>query len=249
MSRHEHWPGKCLCSVVMRYQALFILAVFSLIGCVSTHPQRVAKAASAYEPHNIMKLPLPQGFTRVALLPMVANANLGSPDSLRGINLAITEELGKAKRFEIIEIGPDQLRGWGMSPSIDTLGPWSDKLRQNLKTEQIDGVMVIEITQLKGYEPISIGIKSRIVGIADGKTYWACDEVFDAAMPQVYAGAKRFEAGTLQETVRGSKLVAAPTIELSPSKFAKYAAYSLFQTLPGATIDEPKSTESGRHQR
>jgi hypothetical protein len=105
--------------------------------------------------------------------------------------------------------------------------------------------MIVEISQLKGYEPISIGIKSRLVGIGDGETYWACDEVFDAAMPQVYAGAKTFEAGTLEETVRGAKLSAAPTIELSPTKFAKYASYTLFKTLPGiqGISEENKSPE------
>jgi hypothetical protein len=209
----------------------------SLSGCATmhTHNDR-AKTVPPYEPHNIMTLPLPRGFDRVALLPIIVNPDFGTAESLSNVKSAIVEELEKAKRFEIIQISPDALREIAGAPQLNTLEPWPDSLRQNLRQKQIDGVMVIEITQLKGYEPISIGIKGRLASVEDGQTYWACDELFDAAATQVYSGAKQFEGGSLMQTVRG-KLKTEGTVQLSPSKLAKYAAYTLFKTLPGVVVE------------
>jgi hypothetical protein len=117
----------------MRTPITFLLLALILAGCVSTHQDRAARAIPPYVPHNIVKKDLPRGFIRVALLPIVANPSLGSRESINSIGLAITEELGKAKRFEIIGITGDRLRDWGLPPAIDSIGPWPDELRQHLK--------------------------------------------------------------------------------------------------------------------
>lgn len=185
--------------------------------------------APAFELHNVYRAAVPSDFKRVALLPIVSDPNQGISDSLDSIKQSITSELLKAKKYEIIAMTGDDLREIAGVGQLTSLDVWPDKLRKNLQEKLIDGVMIVEITSLKGYAPIAIGLKARLVNLADGKTYWACDEVFDSAVPEMYAGAKKFETGMLMTV---GKLKSQGSIDLSPTQFAKYAAFTMFETLP-----------------
>lgn len=211
----------------MRFLTL-LLALFTLSGCISTQSER-AKAKPSYQLHNVYRMPLPEQFKRVALLPIVAASDLGIADSLDSIRNSITGELLKTKRFEVISMSRDDLREVAGVGELTALSVWPDRMRKALGDRQIDGVLLVEITALKGYPPIALGLKARLVGLESGTTYWACDEVFDAAVPEIFAGAKRFEDGMLMSVGRAKSQ---GTIELSPSIFAKYAAYTMFETLP-----------------
>lgn len=215
----------------MRILAIFfipVLAFFTLSGCVTTHSDR-AKTKPSYQLHNVYRQLPPAEFKRVALLPIVASSDLGVPDSLNSIRSSITDELLKTKKYEIIPLGQDELRAMAGVGQLGSLDVWPEKMRQTLQDRQIDGVIVAELTALKGYPPIALGLKARLVGLQTGATYWACDEVFDAAVPEIFAGAKRFEEGMLMSV---GPAQSQGTIELSPSIFAKYAAYTMFETLP-----------------
>lgn len=215
------------CGLTMIFAAALLLT-----ACMSTSASRALERAP-YIPKNVYKTPLPAGkqLTRLALLPIVGSPQLGSAESLNGIRRAITEELGKTKKFELITISPDTLHEWAGVSELTSLDEWPQQLKETLTSRQIDGVVLIEITQLKGYHPIALGLKARLVGLPEGTTYWACDEVFDAAAPEVYSGAKAYEKAMLMIT-QSAKSQTTGTIELSPSKFAKYCAWTLFQTLP-----------------
>ena len=195
------------------------VAGLALAGCVTNKHQRAAGEVS-YTPRNVMNMPLPAGFTRVALMPIVASPSLGVQTSLDGIRTALIGELLKAKRFEVIVLTNDDVRSWAGGHELTSLDSWPESLRDALKERQVDGVMLIELTSLKGFPPLQMGLKGRLTGLT---------EVFDASANTVYAGAKEFEKGTLLSV---GKARSEGSIELSPSQFAKYAGYTLFRTLP-----------------
>lgn len=210
--------------------AIFLFTSFFFAAC-SAMAVRHTIGVDPYTPKNIHSSPPAKEIIRLGLLPIVAKPELGNAEALNGIRRSITEELGKTKNFELVQITPDMLHDWADVSQLSSLDEWPETLKSCLQDKQIDGVMLIEITQLKGFYPITLGIKARLVGIPDGITYWACDEVFDAASEEVLAGAKNYEK-VMQLEVQNKRVKTTGTIELSPSKFAKYAAWTLFQTLP-----------------
>jgi hypothetical protein len=117
--------------------------------------------------------------------------------------------------------------GQGLS-ELSATDIWPLELAERLRERQIDGVLVVELTQLKGWAPISLGVKGRLVS-ADGTTYWSADELFDMSLPAVYAAARQYERGMLLQV---GKIKSSSNIEISPAKLAKYVGYTLFDTLP-----------------
>ncbi len=219
-------------------KTLFLMVGLALLsGCAASRNER-AKVTPPYEPQNIYALRLPEGFLRVAVLPLAADPALGGHESLEAIELAVREELFKTKQFEFIVLSADTLREVAGVSSLRAIDVWPQRLKQALQERQIDGVLALELTQLKGFPPISLGLRMRLVGVQTGLTYWACEELFDMAAPEVFAGAKRFEEGMLMQMTSG-KIKNPGTMELSPSKLAKYAAYTLFATLPPSTTKRP----------
>jgi hypothetical protein len=211
------------------FGAAFIFAIIlSTSGCASTHKDR-ATGVEAYEVRNFTAKPLPADMRRVVLLPIVIAPDLGVAASLEAIKRSLTEELGKVNKFEVIALDEDAMREWSGVSYLTSLDVWPDRLRQSLLAHQVDGVMLVEVTQLRGYPPLVLGLKTRLVAVKDAETYWACDETFDAAVPAVFSGAKHFEGGMLLEM---GKIKGVGSIDMSPAEFAKYAGYEVFKTLP-----------------
>ena len=55
----------------------------------------------------------------------------------------------------------------------------------------LDAVLFIDLTHYSPYQPIAIGVRSRLVALADTKTLWALDALFDAAQHDVAVAARR----------------------------------------------------------
>lgn len=210
-----------------------LLAISALGGCQTT--KRITSFGKPkterppYEVGNVYRQKLPAEFRRVALLPLVADPEMGVSGSLEAIKAAIADELLKTKKFELITMSQDDLRQWAGVGTLSSLDVWPGKLRESLKEKQIDGVILIELTALKGYPPLALGLKARLVDLPTGKTLWAIDEMFDAAAPEVASAAKRYESGMITTV---GKVQSPGTIGISPTLFAKYAAYTIFKTLP-----------------
>ena len=187
----------------------------------------------AYHPQNIFVWGsgIPADVRRVAVLPMGCEQN--NPELMAGCEVlepVIPMELAKARKFEVTTVGEEALRArtgkcaWSCEEDLpqDFL-PWLSD------TMGCDAVLFCRLTVFRGYAPLAVGWRMRLVEIRTKKTIWAGDEVFDAGRAGVQSGARQFQ---LSELNRGTVTPEEWAIENSPRQFGQYAAAELFATLP-----------------
>jgi hypothetical protein len=217
-------PGRipCLMAILMTFT-----------GCVL--PQYSPHLlAPAYRPDNVFLWGsrLPPQIRRVALLPMACDQDVPELVDGRDILEPIVQcELAKIRRFELIPLSSELLRAqtgqatWSCEEALpQDLFSWLSD------TRGCDAVLFCRLTVFRGYAPLAVGWRMRLVDVRTRSTLWAGDEVFDAGRPAVQAGARHY-----QLAVRPNR---APipeewVIENSPRQFGQYAAAQLLATLPG----------------
>lgn len=186
-----------------------------------------------YHPENIYQSfeQLPVSVRRVAMLPTTCDATPSELESGRKVLEAIiTEELGKTKKFEIVTVSPENLRFWTGRSSwrAEEVLP-ADLLKMLKQQLQCDAVMFSRLTQYRAYPPLSVGFSFKLVDLENAQFLWAVDEIYDASEPSVVNGARRYQ---LTREQLPSALSDSRSILNSPSGFGRYAANSVFQTLP-----------------
>jgi hypothetical protein len=210
---------------------LAILLVFT--GCILPQPAQHLVTA-AYRPQNVFVCgsSLPPQVRRVAVFPMACDQDttemVYGRDALEPI---LRVELAKLRRFELISIGPEMLQARTGQAS------WSceDALPHDLfswlgESCGCDAVLFCRLTTFRGYAPLAVGWRMRLVDVRTHNTLWASDEVFDAGEPAVQAGARHFQLANRRncEPVPDEWVIGN-----SPRQFGQYAAARLLATLPG----------------
>jgi hypothetical protein len=215
----------CLCSIILAL----------LLGATGCRTNRISDPVlgASYTPKNIHVFhPLLGGqIRRVVVLPPAeateANELTAGRDLLAPI---LAEELGRTKKFEVLQVAPEQLR------QLTGHNSWSAEERlpagffQALRDEfGCDAVLFTRVNEFRAYPPLAVGLNLKLVETENVKILWAADETFDAADPTVVNGARRFqrERNTLPAALADSR-----SILLSPRGFSRYAAETLFGTLP-----------------
>lgn len=209
-----------------------LVVVGLMCGCKTPNLSDPVLGAG-YQPENIYRSfnQLPVSIRRVAVLPATCDAAQSDVQSGRDVlESVIVEELGKTKKFEIVTVSPEQLRAWTGRANWraeETLPPHLLKL---LRTELgCDAVLFSRLTQYRAYPPLAVGFSLKLVEIANAEFFWAADEIFDASEPSVVNSARRYQ---LTREQLPSALADSRSILNSPSGFGRYAANSVFQTLP-----------------
>ena len=208
-----------------------ILMIFS--GCVlPEHSPRLL--APAYRPQNVFLWGsrLPPQIRRVALLPMACDQDIPEMSDGRDVLEPIVRcELAKIRRFELIPLTSELLRSQTGGAS------WSceDTLPQDLfswltDSRGCDAVLFCRLTVFRGYAPLAVGWRMRLVDLRTRSTLWAGDEVFDAGQPAVQAGARHYQLAVRQNC---APIPDEWVIQNSPRQFGQYAAAQLLASLPG----------------
>jgi hypothetical protein len=207
-----------------------LLLVFC--GCAGIGPAPRVLAA-AYRPENVFVWgsSLPVNIRRVALLPVACEEDSAEMSAGRdALEPIVRDELNKAHRFEIVSINPAALRsrtGKAVWSSEETLP--HDLLTWLSETRGCDGVLFCQLTVFRGYAPLAVGWRMRLVDTRTRATVWAGDEVFDAGHPGVQAGARHFQ---LTHRLASGPAPEEWVMENSPRQFGQYAAARMLQTLP-----------------
>jgi hypothetical protein len=208
-----------------------ILMIFT--GCVlPEHSPRLL--APAYRPQNVFLWgsSLPPQIRRVALLPMACDQDVPEMVDGRDVLEPIVQcELAKFRRFELIPLSSELLR------TQTGQATWSceEALPQDLfswlsDTRGCDAVLFCRLTVFRGYAPLAVGWRMRLVDVRTRSTLWAGDEVFDAGRPSVQAGARHYQLAVRPNC---APIPDEWVIENSPRQFGQYAAAQLLATLPG----------------
>ena len=212
--------------------ALLLLCAL-LGGCALLPPQEREMVTGSYRPQNVfVSAPaLPADVKLVAVLPLVCdpqNTELAAgKDALEPI---LRSELAKTRKFQITSPNPQFLR---LRTGQDC---WSDEdalpqtFFESLRNDSgCDAVLFCRLTVFRGFAPLAVGCRMRLVDARTHLTLWSVDEVIDAGKPAVLAGARRFQLAELENS--GSS----PDewlISNCPREFGQYAAAQLLATLP-----------------
>lgn len=208
-------------------------------GCASFSPQDLTvhdltlASTPSYVPENVFT-PLSQlspEIQRVALLPIVTDATQGSlADGCQTLQPILEAELAKTKRFEVVTITPEYLQAHTGRPSWSSDDVLPAHLLEDLgQAYACQAVLFTRLTTFRGYSPLAVGWRMRLVEVQKRSTLWAADDVFDAGKPTVVAGARRYQ---LAELSNGSSSTEEWTILTSPRQFGQYATARLLATLP-----------------
>jgi hypothetical protein len=202
-------------------------------GCALPHPS-THPFTSAYRAQNVFTWgsSLPAQVRRVAVLPMACDQGTAEMvDGRDALEPIMQVELSKLRRFELITLTQETLQArtgrtaWSCEETLPhDFFPWL------AESYACDAVLFCRLTVFRGYAPLAVGWRIRLVDVHTHTTLWAGDEVFDAGLPAVQAGARQFQLAGLRT---GALAPDEWAIENSPRQFGQYAAAQLLTTLTG----------------
>ena len=209
-----------------------LLAVGLLLGlsaCRTVKKEWDVPTGPAFEPRNFTSAgAIPSSIRRVAVLPL--HSETWPATQLAPIEAAFAAELVKVERFETVTVTRAQMREeFGREQMLSSAALPSDVLDRLRATHGADAILFQDLTHYSPYQPIAIGVRSKLVATADGRVLWSFDTIFDGAQPSVAVAARQYY---LAESRPAHPLDNAAGIMQSPSRFAKYVAHAVFGTLP-----------------
>lgn len=214
---------------------IIVLGSLFLCACASqTGVPQPLNTPKPFHPVNVCGVQnLPINFTRVAVLPL----NYEEPNAafLVDLDKIFIEELLKKTRFEVVGVDRAWMFQHAGTLSVASIEKIPSDLFQDLKnTWAVDGVLLTDLTTYRPYKPLAMGVRSKLIQLKDGAYYplWSCDTLFDAGVDGVEYGACVFQRhmGKYEFPIDTSA-----TILQSPTQFAHYVAFEVFQSLPQCT--------------
>ena len=171
---------------------------------------------------------LPTYFNRVAVLP---NFHSDSAASILSYSDDIfLNELSKVGLFEVVPVSTDFCRKNFGKDRISSSESLPDNFLPLLIEEfGANGVMFLDLHSFNPYRPISLGVRSKLVDLKSGEFMWAIDESIDAGDASVMVTANTYHRS---KHVQAISKETSNSILQSPRLFCKFAAFTLFETLP-----------------
>ena len=168
---------------------------------------------------------------RVVLLPMTlsddASTSSAGRDTLQPL---LVSELGKTRRYEVIQLTSAQLKQWTGRAEWTAEDPIPPDVLGRVREETAsDAVLFSRLTQFRPYQPMAVGWSLKLVSLIDARILWSVDEVFDAGEPTVVNAARRYY---LEHQAEATALGDSRSMLMSPSRFGRYAAHATFASLP-----------------
>lgn len=170
---------------------------------------------------------LPESLRRVALLPL----HRGRYDhiDMESIEENFRQELAKQNLFEVISVTTETMEEVFGEESYSSIEVLPTKLLADLHTMYaIDGVMLVDVSFFNAYQPVSLGVRVKLLDGHTGRLVWSADELFDSASPSVSNAARKYFK---TESVNQYPLHGTETVLHSPTRFSKYVAAAIFSTI------------------
>ena len=219
----------------MKTQALYLTVVGSVLlgGCAQIRQMDDPTIKGPFHTAvNVHVTPngLPATFQRVAVLPLIhGRGNRGAERGVPLVRQVFTQELSRARVFDVVTITPEQLYTMAGVRAVyaDQKLPVGliDKIKE---VTGCQGVLFAELTTYRAYPPVAVGWKLHLFDLETEELLWATDEVYDAGQAPV--------ANALRRHLRDSlapNLVAPPkSIVLdSPRELARFSLHDLIGIL------------------
>ncbi len=224
-------------SIVPSFRKIRVAAAFVslalLAGCMSPAINDPARVGPFFEPKNVAHDPTLGGIRRVVLLP-VYGGSTASEESVVSMDPLFRQALQQQNRFEIVTLSrSDCQRRFGTTAIASTSPLPHDFFATLRQVYAADAVMFVDITVYHPYHPLALGIRSKLASVANMRLVWTFDNVYSADNPLVASGARHYFLESEHQDVPGDLT---PAVLESPGRFAAYAAYTTFATLPPVTL-------------
>jgi len=200
-----------------------------LSGCRTVQKDWDVPTGPAFQPTNYTSVgAIPVAVRRVAVLPLHGESWPGA--TISAVEAAFVSELQKFERFEVVTVSRTQMREEFSAESvISTAALPADVLARLRAAYGADAILFQDLTHYAPYQPISIGVRAKLVSAIDGTVLWSFDTLFDGAQPSVAVAARDYY---LSQGRPAYPLENSSSMMQSPSRFAKYVAHAMFGTLP-----------------
>ncbi len=218
------------------FAVLALVAVVLLAGCAGLPEQvevRIDPAAGrgpAHAPVNHVGVArLPAEVRRVVLLPVSGGA-LVTPETAATLDPVFAAALQRRMRFEVVLVSRAWCRRYfGADEFPSTAALPHDFLARLGADHAADAVLFVDVTAYRDHRPLTLGLRAKLATVAGPRLLWSYDEILStddatlAEAAQAYARANA-RAGVPVDLSAG--------ILQSPSRFAAFAADTVFGTLP-----------------
>jgi hypothetical protein len=179
----------------------------------------------------------------VAILPLCSEGEATLIP--REMDEAFNAELTKTSLFELIRISHSQMQEMFGTPqvsSVDTLP--GDLLAQMMTRYNVDAVLFTDVTHYFPYQPIAIGMRSKLVDARTGEIRWAFDYLFDSGKPAIAEAAKTY---FLQNSQTNLPIQAdGSSILQSPLRFSGFVAWEAYRSLLNQPVAPGKNVLNSR---
>lgn len=211
--------------------AAIVLAL--LAGCMEPAINDPVRVGPFFQPKNVAHDPTLGGIRRVVLLPVYGGQAV-EEDTVGTLDPIFRQALQQQNRFEIVTLSREdcELR-FGKTAIGSTTALPHDFFAKLKSAYAADAVMFVDITVYHAYHPLALGIRSKLASIDSMRVIWTFDNVYSTDNPLVAAGARHYFMESEHQGVPGDLT---PAILESPGRFATYAAFTTFATLPPVTL-------------
>ena len=216
------------------YRRFALVVAFALLagGCIHPGPNDPARLGPFFTPTNYSGEPSLGGIRRVVLLP-IWGGTLAPEETLAAFDPVFVRALQQVNRFEVVTLTREDCLRRFRAEAISSAGALPHDLFTTLRREfGADAVMFVDVTTFRAYRPLALGLRAKLAIIDGSRLVWTFDNVFAADDPAVTNAARHFY---LESDRRDVPADFTPTVLQSPSRFAAYAAATMFSTLPPVT--------------
>lgn len=198
-----------------------LLLVLLLAGCQSY--RTVVPAAAAYYYRNPDK-----NLSAVGRVALVELDNYSSyPHISADVTEAIFEALQKKQLFGLTVVHQSDTAWRGLQLDLDSTHTL-EQLLSISKTLKCNAVLTGTVTEFKPYPHMVIGLRLKLVDLADGQLLWALEQVWDAADKTTENRIKKFFQSQMRS---GFAPLPEQLVTVSPLSFIKFATYEVAATL------------------
>ncbi len=96
------------------------------------------------------------------------------------------------------------------------------------KTLKCDAVLIGTVTEYQPYPHMSIGLRLKLVNLADGQLLWALEQIWDTADKTTEHRIKNYFQGEMRAGFAPSR---EQLVVVSPLRFVKFVVYEVAETL------------------
>ena len=204
----------------------FAFTLFS--GCANPSLNDPSRVGPFFTPPNYSGDASLGGIRRVVVLPIWVGE--GTPvESAAALEPVFLAALQQQKRFEVVPLSRETLRRRYQVDAFLSAAELPHDLFSMLKRDYgAEAVLFIDLTVFEPYKPLVLGLRGKLADINDARLIWTFDNLYSSEAPTAANSARHFylfRDGSVPADLTQAALQ-------SPSKFAAYAAASMFATLP-----------------